>query len=652
MAIPLVFHELELRTETGISAYRFKNGLNVVSGDYSTGKSSMFELIKFALGSRSAELMPDIIRNLKSATLDVTIGAQRVKMTRMIGSNSVSVVSRNGLDEVWTATQGSRPRAAIRILELMQFPVTRLAKRSGAASEPLTFFDLYRYVYLPQANVNSSVAGHADRMIDRKRRAIFEIAYGLVDDGIRNLEVKASELKRIKDETSKAAIAVQNFMAQTGTPERSELEDQEAAATVAFAEAEARLTQARDLGRGAFSGDQSSLRERIGSLRTAAADLEAELLALEISVEKGRALVAQLELDEEGEIRSRLALGSLSGLEFAKCPRCLQSVREKDVPAGHCLLCGQSQDLARSEVDPDESLSRLRGQRMEAEQLVAEDEQRLHLVMRELATVRGDLNDVAGQLEQQAEPDRLLPSLDMSTEAAGAREIARARLRDIERYRDLWFKYGEMLAEVSRLQDEIEKCDREVARRREALEANRSRVTDLSTVFDHEIRELGFAGYERAWVDGESFLPVINGDVFDKLSVSGARKTLANVTYYLANLSMALNDSEILMPSAVILDSPRTSLGNTSGDVLASWQVYYRMHVLALASPTCQLIVADNGLPSIRDPNMRRAFIRATNIIDLSYDQPLLKDVPHPGRGKVETVGSRLKSERSPIGSS
>ena len=54
-------------------------------------------------------------------------------------------------------------------------------------------------------------------------------------------------------------------------------------------------------------------------------------------MEKGRD-VAQLELDEEGEVRSRLALSSLSGLEFAKCPRCLQSVREKDVPAGHCLL--------------------------------------------------------------------------------------------------------------------------------------------------------------------------------------------------------------------------------------------------------------------------------------------------------------------------
>jgi hypothetical protein len=91
---------------------------------------------------------------------------------------------------------------------------------------------------------------------------------------------------------------------------------------------------------------------------------------------------------------------------------------------------------------------------------------------------------------------------------------------------------------------------------------------------------------------------------------------------------------------------------NSLDYVLASWRVYYRMHVLALASSACQLIVADNGLPDIQDSQMRRVFMRATNIIDLSYDQPLLKDVPHPGRGKVETVGSRPKSERSPIQSS
>ena len=641
MARTLTFHRLELITKKGVSAYDFSYGLNVLTGDYATGKSSMFELIKFALGSRSAELMPDIRRNLEAATLEVTVGRARLRMTRTHGSNTVSVTMRSGSNEAWTAAAGGRlPRAAIRLLELLEFPVLRLPRRSGPASEPITFFDLYRYVYLPQADVNSSVAGHANRMLERKRRAVFEIAYGLRDEEIQNLEVKAAELRRTKDELSRSAATVRKFMSDTGTPDLADLDREEASARTALVEADSRLTQARSLGRKAFGEDQGALRNRLGRLRTAAADLEAEYLALEIAVEKKRSLVAQLELDENAEIRTAYAAGSLSGLEFAQCPRCLQSVRERvDIPPHHCLLCGQPQDFGLESDDLEDRLSRLRNQRTEAEDLVAQDERRLQLVMRELVVTRGQLNEAASELEEQAEPHRLLPSLDMTAEAATSRELARARLRGIERDRDLWSKYEDMVAQTTSLQEEIDKCDSDAARLIQTLRENRFRLAEFGTIFDNEVRGLGLVGHQNSGIDEKSYLPVINGDTFDDLSVSGARKTLANVSYYLANLSMALNDSEILMPSAILLDSPRTSLGNTAGDVNAGWRLYYRMHVLALASPDCQLIVADNGLPEIPQ-NIRRSFLRATNIIELTYEQPLLRDIGHPGRENVETVGS------------
>ncbi len=639
MATTLAFHRLELRTKLSVSSYSFKPGLNIVTGDYATGKSSMFELIKFALGSRSAELMPDIKRNLESVTLQATVGGQLLQFTRTLNSNSVSVVSKAEGDEVWTATGGRLARAAIRLLEVLGFPVVRLPRKSGPASEPLTFFDLYRYVYLPQADVNSSVAGHAERMVDRKRRAVFEIAYGLVDAQIQELEVKAAELKRARDDLSKSAAAVRKFMEDTGTPEISDLDREESSARAALLQAEARLAMARELGREAFGEDQRGLRDRLGRLRTVVADLEAEFLALDISIEKKRALIAQLELDEHAEIRSAHAIGSLSGLEFTQCPRCLQSIRERSVPSDHCLLCGQSQDVAPADADLEARLGRLRDQRSEAHDLLDQDERRSQLVMRELTVVRSELNEVAGELEDQMEPDRLLPSVDMSTEAATSRELARARLRDIERDRDLWSKYDEMIESIEDIKRRAQECDLDAVRRRRALEDNKARVRDLGTLFDNEVRELGLVGYQSSGIDEKSFLPTINGDTFDNLSVSGARKTLANVSYYLANLSMTLADSEILMPSTVILDSPRTSLGNTPGDVHAGWRLYYRMHLLALASPDCQLIVADNGLPEIPQ-NMRPTFMQKTNIIELSYERPLLSDVRHPGRENVETVGS------------
>lgn len=639
MARRLTFHQLELRTKSGNTTYRFRHGLNIVTGDYATGKSSMFELIKYALGSRSAEIMPDIKRNLESVTLEVTVGENRLQVTRALGSNSLAVLTSEGTSEIWTATQGRNPRAAIQLLTVLDFPVMRLPRRSGPADEPLTFFDLYRYVYLPQADVNSSVAGHANNMVDRKRKAIFEVAYGLIDSEIEDLEVRAAKLKRVREDLRKATDAVRKFMQDTGTPDAEALDRDEESATAALAEAQGRLLDARILGQMALGDDQKFLRQRLGRLRAAANDLESELLALEISIEKKQSIIAQLHLDEGAEIRSAYAVGSLSGLEFSQCPRCLQSVREKAVTPNHCLLCGQSQDLVPADSDLEARIGRLHDQRQEAEELLVYDERNKQLVFRELATIREELYEVAGELEEQAEPDRLLPSLDMSAEAATSRELARGRLRDIERDRDVWSKFDEMIRDIASLEDQIQECEASAKRRRQALEENRVRIVELGTLFDQEVRGLRLAGYQNSGIDEKSYLPVINGDTFNELSVSGARKTLANVSYYLANLTMALADDEILMPSTVILDSPRTSLGNTSGDVHAGWRLYYRMHLLALASRECQVIVADNGLPEIpREYRLR--FMQETNVIELSYDRPLLSHVRHPGRESVETVGS------------
>ena len=70
---------------------------------------------------------------------------------------------------------------------------------------------------------------------------------------------------------------------------------------------------------------------------------------------------------------------------------------------------------------------------------------------------------------------------------------------------------------------------------------------------------------------------------------------------------------------------------DTQDDVAAGARIYYRMDLLALAYPRMQIIVADNGFPRLESQILRRL-----NIIELSYDRPLLRDVPHPGRAQAE----------------
>lgn len=644
MAVHLQFHRLDLKTAQATSRYEFKSGLNVLTGSYKTGKSSMLELLKFALGAKGAKLMTAIEDNLQSVVLDVTIGAHRLNLSRALGQNQVAVTRADGSTDRWTATSGKMPRAGIEILKLLGFPITRLSNNSETGSEPLTFFDLFRYVYLPQDDVNSSVAGHNDPFTNRKRRAIFELAYGLSDERIRELEVEAAALERAQGGAKLEAETVRRFLFSVGAPHEAQLAVEEADARSDLVEAEGRLEEARRIAGAGSTADQEKLRIRISTLRTATADAEAERALAQVAVDRGRALVAQLELDVLRAQREADAKNSISGLEFTVCPRCLQSVSERDLDPGLCLLCAQpqpSQSGSQARSNHDAAIGRMVAQKEEARMLLREDEGYLSEWTNQVNRLREQLTEAAGDLERQADPRQIFPSIDQASEAAADRERARARLRDIERFRDQWDQYDELESRVRRFDQQLEANRSQQADERRRLAENRYRILELGEIFDEEIRELRFTGYQEAGIDPQTYLPVINGDSFDRLSVSGASKTLANDAYYLSNLAYSLSSREYLMPDALLLDSPRTSLGNTPDDIAAGQRLYERMYRLSLAYPTCQIIVADNGLPPLE-----RKLRQSINLITLTYPEPLLRDVPHPGREAVLEMESSQAGKR------
>ncbi|MEU4516525.1 AAA family ATPase [Nonomuraea wenchangensis] len=638
MSVPLQFHSIELNTDTDTSAYSFTSGLNAVIGSYGTGKSSLFELIKFALGARKAKIMPTVRQHLRSVVLDVTVGHNRVQLTRSVGENRISVRHENGTSQRWSATGGNLPSAGGQLLEMLGLPTVRLSKRGSEKGEPLTFFDLYRFVYLPQSDVNLSVAGHADKLLLRKRKAIFELAYGLSTEQIRKLLLEISALENKRDEMRSAANAVERFLGEVGAPEEPELHAAELEARAALAEAEARLQAVKARAYAALPGDQESLRSRISTLRIAAADTEAARSVTAAAVRRGESLVAQLNVDISREERADAASATLSGLEFVTCPRCLQAINDRDIPAGHCLLCTQLQASSTS-VRHQREIERLTAQRDEAKVLLKQDQDQLNVLTSELDRIRAELNSAASELERQAAAAHLIPSIDLASDAATERELARARLREVERFHTLWDQLGRHRSAIAEVQRDIDSKRRLHADLVSTLEERRVRISELGEIYNSEIEALQFAGYERAGIDADTYLPVINGDAFDELSVSGARKTLANVAFYISNLGYALSNNEIRMPSAIIIDSPRTSLGNTPEDVAAGKRIYYRMHMLSMAYPQCQIIVADNGLPSfnMRD-NLERGVSRSIRLMELTYERPLLQGVPHPGLENVETI--------------
>lgn len=629
MTLHLRLHHVVLRTQADESRYEFAAGLNAVIGSYGTGKSSLFELIKYGLGG-TAEIMPLIRENLREIEVEATLGATRRRFVRRVGRNRLDVLDPadgTRLEEWPTKGVG---KAGERLLELMGVPPARLSRRSatGSTSEALSFFDLYRYCYVPQNDIDRSVAGHRDPFVNRKRRAVFEMAFGLTDDRLRELRVEAGELEQQRAAAIVEETTVRRFLVQTGAVPQEELDAEDTRARAVLAAADTRLAEVRAA---PSAGDQEVLRGRVRALRHAASDADADAAAASAAVARDRAVLSQLALDQARSARAGVAASALSGLEFTTCPRCLQALASRHVEEGHCLLCTLPQPAPpRAAVDAG---ARLREQREEAELILAEDVDRATAAVARLAMARTELDEAISELELVAERPSA-PALDAAAEASAERERARARLREIERFRDLWDGYRSRVERIATIDVQTAENTVEQAKQAAQLESNRRRVDELSERFDEEMRELHYAGYRRAEIDPATYLPSVNDDSFDKLSVGGARKTLASVGYFIALLGYNLSSQEVALPDLLLLDSPRKNLGNTADDTAAGIRIYYRLGLLAQAYPQAQILLADNGLPSL-DPQTRRQI----NVIPLSYDRALLRDVEHPGEGAVETVG-------------
>lgn len=630
MTLHLRLHHAALRTAGDESRYEFKAGVNSVIGSYATGKSSLFELIKYGLGG-SGEIMPLIRANLREVEIEATVGATRLRLVRKVGRNRVAVhdpVDGSQMDD-WP-TKGA-DKAGERLLELLGVPSARLSRRSasGATSEALSFFDLYRYCYVPQNDIDRSVAGHKDPFVNRKRRAVFEMAFGLTDDRLRELRVEAGELEQQRGLAVAEAATVRRFLVQTGAVAAEELDDEETLARAALAAADDRLAVVRVA---PSTADQELLRARVRALRQAAADADAEASAAGAAVARDRAVLSQLALDEARAARAQAASASLTGLEFTTCPRCLQALTSRRVDDGHCLLCTLPQAAPARTVG--DAAQRLREQRDEAELILAEDVDRAGAAAARLDAARTALDEAVSELESSAaRPGE--PVIDAVAEASAERERARARLREIERFRDLWDGYRARVDMLAAIDAQLVENKAEQVRQSAELEANRRRVDEFSERFDEEMRELHYAGYTHAEIDPTTYLPSVNDDAFDKLSVGGARKTLASVGYFIALLGYTLSSQEIALPDLLLLDSPRKNLGNTPDDTAAGVRIYYRLGLLAQAYPQAQILLADNGLPSLDPQTLRRM-----NVISLTYDRALLRDVQHPGEGGVETIGA------------
>lgn len=640
MATRMRLRALTITTETAEKTYLFAPGLTVITGSVSTGKSTLLMLIKYALGG-SAVLTPAVTRHVKHVTLDLELGENLLRLRRNVsGDRSRIAVLELGSDvaqvEFRINPAPGEQSASRFLLGELGIPVHRVPKsrsRNTADFVSIGFSDVFGYCYLQAKTIDSSATGHHDPGRDSKRLTMFEILFDIVDPEVFQLRIERSAVAEEIRVQEKSNQAISDFLRLSGYADVDRLRADRWATQQSLRDSQRRLDALRSDVDALIRRDHRQ-RVELSRILSEAARAREALATARDTVRAREASLAQRRLDLAHDERAALAAGMLSPFEFVTCPRCLQSLIGLAVEPGHCLLCHQVEPPQLDGPD-DEQRTRLQVQIAETEALLAEEQQALWTAETMVATAELNAADAQRRYDELTRA-AVSPHVQAVAEGSTGVEALRQRLSDVDQRMATWRKLGESEAAVADLIRRRRQLDKDIRQIERSSRDRQDRLDQISVKFATEVSLVRVSVDGTPTISSDKYLPKIGDDDLDALQASGGGSTTAiNVAFSLALLGYSIDHPDVLLPSLLIIDSPRKGIGRTeTADQALANAVYQRIRTLAEAlDGRGQLIIADNDAELGDESDVE--------LIRLTMEDSAVPGVPNSGVGagtKVEDL--------------
>ena len=652
MTVTFRIESVRLDTTNGAVEYSFPHDLTVLAGQTGVGKTTLLELIKHGLGG-DGQIAPVARQHVTDVHVSIRIGDSRFQLSRGLDSERQRTV------RVLDLTTGERTRdhfvggdeRPISDLLLAAMGIEaglRAAARGGrstSAGAQITFNDVFRFIYVSQAEMNRDIAWSQQGYYDPKRKAVFELLFGITSSSMLQMRSDINTLKSEIDIAAHDAKIVEQFLADTGLSSRFDTEVKLAESQRAEVEAKATLSSLQDELADVVDRESQILRDLLNDSERSLA--EARQLVTELGQQRAdydteRRRVA---LDIERLARMESAGLRLANIEFAVCPRCTQRLDQRQVPAGQCRVCLQEDVIVGLPTSDQYETEQLQSQ-------LSEINDQLRIINDQLADTVAVVENRARLVSSltteidQRTARRVTPRLQAYADAAAKAERSAAVqesieqvLRQWDRAEDLASKAEELATRRARLQAELRSMESSLTQRKAELFA------DLDSEFQSTVIDFGIPSIEIASISPESYLPILNGQPFTEVSAAGGVITATQIAYWITLVTVAARRRDTYFPAFLLLDSPRLAL-NAEEDIAG--QMYRRFATqVAVAPGRLQFIVADNELPS----GLGLTFDDLT----FSYAAPTVSSIPHPGPANVqplvreqadETAGSRAPAGR------
>lgn len=574
-----------------LSLEGIKDGVNIIEGPNGTGKTTLCELIYFALGGSVAMFNKSSSTHHKeiasdtnnSVLLDIEIDGSNYQLSRAISSNDILVTDAADL-QVLPVIRSKNEKHIFSDWLLEKLKIPKIEMSLGNVQFILNFRDLARLIYHDQKLEKlTSIYKSPDQNnfysdSEMVRKTIFEILighksveyYASISD-LKTAEVARRTAKDVLNEFRAIAASINESNLQTNL-------DHVTQTRIGFVEQLDKIKAARETlahktkpnGRSVMDrvkkqkAEIVELHQEIVTLQDKHSRIFQELLTLNNLLEETMLEVTQL----KKVIATHRSLGLFSP---DTCPYCLRVV---DRQAGLCV-CGQPIDEAQyekffyDEAEYTDILKRKLRSLLTTQEAVLLTEEELNVAQGQIQAAK----DKEGVIRQNILEE--MDQMDTGIDVNHLGTLDNQYLHISEQLLAL-DQTEKLITKLDALQHDLDEAE---SRHNTALSKNKilegaartelhDKVTEFNKLYNKAMKS-ALQECHSAKIDFENYLPRINnGEYREASSVVTVR-----LLYYVTLLRLALDHEDVKFPRLLILDTPETAGIDTENLIQAFTQI-------------------------------------------------------------------------------
>ncbi|GLC31152.1 hypothetical protein [Clostridium omnivorum] len=588
----------------------FKDGLNYISGPTQTGKTSILEMINYALGSKKHKDYIEIGQSCTSVELEIMIANKRYKIQRQLFDfeKKAKVYEWNkdkleySIDFKLLEIDG--PSNENSLAAFLTDKVNLLNLK--IANQPFSFRDIFKYSYLKQTEIdNENIMFEKIWHYDIKRKPTFEIIFNIYDQLLQELK---NALKLKKEELSKLeiklkgirefleSIELEDFLSYVN--EKNNLSNHKNERIII-------LNEIKDKG---LLHNEITMQLQNNILFTKNQIIKIKKKISEQKEYINKLMILRNQYTSESERIELITEGyyKFNKYEFKFCPSCLQPLKEKI--NSECYLCGNKDvNLATEEILAyKHELKKLKTKKNNLIKYIDEEENNIKILEKEQIKFEIILTEYESELTHLHSKyvNPFIEKIEQLNYEIGSisKEIDQLEknYQMIEKLHAIEKIYRDGMNQADEINEKIKNVEG-----KSQIKGNI--ISKLSGIFYDILDDFKLPKLSNAFIDGKRYLPYVRGKLYSELGSLGA-VTLITMAYYLSILVLGSKDENNHL-GLLMIDSPRSNLGanNKDGDDVFKDEDIFNSVIKFLIKldeelgSEIQLIVINNGYPDFLD---------------------------------------------------